>query len=217
MTQENTIYKQFLSTSNKKAKMSTMAQTMVEQMEKKMCVRSFLPNIFPVPPIFRGNNPHSIQRLNLLLLDKLAGENFLLNTKAVFSYYSLTRRVTINVPRHTCILITQHLAHILGFGEKTHFVATSTGVFIMDPFTDAIQERCVGDMQVPLLRCVAVDRSGKRRGGMQSVSFPHLDYFPLKSKRLDEVSIYLRDRSGQPIPFMRGEVTVTLHVRPIER
>ena len=96
----------------------------------------------------------------------------------------------------------------------------------MDPFgdvytvyiySDAIQDRRVGDMHIPFLRCVAVNRGSAVTGGIQSISFPHLDYFPLKSKRLDGIGIYLRDRTGEPIPFLRGEVAATLHLRPIEQ
>ena len=88
--------------------------------------------------------------------------------------------------------ITEHLAHMLGFGAKTFFTRTMTHVYTMDPFgdvysvyvyTDAIKDRRLGDMHVPLLRCVVVNRSGVDTTGIQAVSFPH--YFLLKSKRLD--------------------------------
>lgn len=223
---DNELMKRHLSTSWKRRKLRSLAQDMILDMERETRVRTLLPNMFPVPPIFTEDNALFVARLNDLLSNNLGGHNFLKQAKQVFSYDPMTRRVTITVPRHTCVLLTEHLSHILGFGVKTHFVTSTTGVYIMDPFgdvysvyvyTDAIQERRVGDMHVPLLRCVAVDRSGHRKGGIQAISFPHLDYFPLKSKRLDDVGIYLRDRTGQPIPFMRGEVTVTLHLRPVQR
>ena len=61
LTQENALYKQFLS--NKKQKMRSLAQPMVQDIERKMCMQSFLLNIFP---IFTGNNAYFIGRLNHL-------------------------------------------------------------------------------------------------------------------------------------------------------
>ena len=105
----------------------------------------------------------------------------------------------------------------------SHFVAPTTGVYMMDPFgdvysvyvyTDIIHERRVGNMQVPLLRCVAVDRSGKRRGGMQAISFPTFGLFPLEIQEVGRGRRLLKRQSGSS---RRGEVTVTLHLRPVER
>ena len=227
LRQTNAVYKQFLSPAVKKKTISHQARQMIEKMEKDMGVRSFMPNIFEIPPIFTGSNHTLIERLSETLRDdRLEGDSFLLKPMRILSYDAKTKRVTIKPPRHCAVLLTPHLACVLGFGEKTCFASPTTGAYSMDVYgdvhsvyiyTDMIQERRVGDMQVPLLRCVAVDRGGKRRGGVQAISFPHLDYFPLKSKRFTEVGIYLRDRSGHSIPFGRGEVTVTLHLRPIER
>ena len=215
----------YVSVSGRRRKLRSEAQQLIDRVERKTRVRTLPPNIFPVPPIVTASNEDFVARLNTLLANDLDGSNFL-RLKKLFHYDRLTRRVTIKVPRHGCVLVSAHLAHVLGFGSKTYFTKTSEGDFVMDPFgdvysvyvyTDAVQDRRVGDMHAPLLRCVAVNRNGEREGGIQAVSFPHLQYFPLKSRRLDGVGIYLRDRTGEPIPFMRGEVTVTLHLRPIER
>ena len=227
LRQTNAVYKQFLSPSVKKKAISDQAEHMIKKLEKDEEVGTLMPNIFKIAPIFTGSNHTLVQRLSHTLRDaRLERASFLLEPTAIFSYDSETRRVSIKPPRHCAVLLTQHLATVLGFGEKTSFTSPTTGAYMMDVFgdvhsvyvyTDMIQERRVGDMQVPLLRCVAVDRGGKRRGGVQAFSFHHLDYFPLKSKKVTEVGIYLRDRSGHAIPFSRGEVTVTLHLRPIER
>ena len=215
----------YVSASGRRRKLRSVAQQLIERVEKKTRVRTLPPNIFPVPAIVTDSNEDFVAHLNTLLANDLDGSNFL-RLKKLFHYDRLTRRVTIKVPRHGCVLVSEHLAHVLGFGSKTYFTKSSEGDFVMDPFgdaysiyvyTDAVQDRRVGDMHAPLLRCVAVNRNGEREGGIQAVSFPHLQYFPLKSSRLDSVGIYLRDRTGEPIPFMRGEVTVTLHLRPIER
>ena len=215
-----------VSASGRRRKLRNTAKRLIDRVESKTRVRTLPPNIFPVPPIVTGSNADFVGHLNALLANELDGSNFL-RTKKLFHYDRLTRRVTIKVPRHGCVLVSEHLAHVLGFGSRTYFTETSVGDFVMDVFgdvysvyvyTDAVQDRRVGDMHAPLLRCVAVNRNGEREGGgIQAVGFPHLQYFPLKSSRLDGVGIYLRDRTGEPIPFMRGEVTVTLHLRPIER
>ena len=85
----------------------------------------------------------------------------------------------------------------------------------MDPFgdvysvyvyTDAIQDRRVGDMHAPLLRCCPVDR--KRKKEYKLFGF-HTYHFP-QVQQVRHIGVYLRDRAGRPIPFTRGEGTVTL-------
>ena len=224
--QSNQLFRPSLNIDARSRKARDTSEDLVKQMERDIEVRAMADNLFVVPPIITGDNQVFIDRLNAIFSKSENGFRILRENRKIFFYQPTTKRVTIYVPHHTCILITPHLANILGFGEKTRFTFTTTAVYNMDPYgdvytvfvyTDAIQKRRVGDSQVPLLRCVAVNRGDNKRGGIQAISFPHLHYFPLKSKRLDGVGIYLRDRSGEPISFLRGEVTVTLHLRPIER
>ena len=185
-----------------------------------------MPSAYAIEPIYTNKNKDLLEHLNKAMGGPdIDGRSYLKpKEKKMFSFDRVTRSVTISVPEDTIVVLSDHLANILGFGAQQYFKQDTRGDHMMDPFgdvysvyvyTDAIQDRRVGDKHAPLLRCVPVDRN--RDTGVEAARFPHLDYFPLKSNRLDDIAIYLRDRTGRPIPFLRGEVTVTLHLRPIDR
>ena len=49
---------------------------------------------------------------------------------------------------------------------------------------------------------------------MQTVNFPRLICHPMKHTCFRQVTVYLRDSAGQPIPFEYREVSVVLSLRP---
>ena len=61
----------------------------------------------------------------------------------------------------------------------------------------------------------AVNRSD-RRASTQTVTFQQLEFYPMGSELVENVQIHLRGRGGRPIPFRRGEVTVSLLIRQKE-
>ena len=80
-------------------------------------------------------------------------------------------------------------------------------------YTDIIKNIVVGDTEAPLLRCMAV--KNKSQEDMMTYDFPNPVYIPLNTNYLKEVTIYLRDSFGDPIPFDYGEVVAILGLRPI--
>ena len=62
-------------------------------------------------------------------------------------------------------------------------------------------------------RCTGVKNNSEE--AMTTYDFPNPVYVPLNTNYLKEVTIYLRDSFGDPIPFEYGEVVVLLGLRPI--
>ena len=80
-------------------------------------------------------------------------------------------------------------------------------------YTDIVKNVVVGDTEAPLLRCTGVKNNSEE--AMTTYNFPNPVYVPLNTNYLKEVTIYLRDSFGDPIPFEYGEVVVLLGLRPI--
>ena len=77
-------------------------------------------------------------------------------------------------------------------------------------YSSIVEPRIVGDKFAPLLRIVPVTGS---HGEMVTARFDHVQYIPVLSREFGSVETEIRDDTGQPVPFERGKVTVTLHFR----
>ena len=77
-------------------------------------------------------------------------------------------------------------------------------------YSSIVEPRIVGDKIAPLLRIVPITR---RHGEMVTTRFDHVQYIPVLSREFGSVETEIRDDTGQPVPFERGKVTVTLHFR----
>ena len=77
-------------------------------------------------------------------------------------------------------------------------------------YLSLVEPRIVGDKIVPLLRIVPITG---RNGEMVTTRFDHLHYTPIMHREFGTVETEIRDDTGQPVPFERGKVTVTLHFR----
>lgn len=142
----------------------------------------------------------------------------------IIRYIASSGRTIIKPPRHCVLRLTANLAHILGFEQQTAFFAETKSPVSMDVFgdihslyvySDIIETRAVADKMAQLLRVVSVDRT-RKGGSVETVSFRNLQYFPMRTSSVGDILVYLRDRAGRPIPFLRGEVTVSLLLRPKE-
>ena len=142
----------------------------------------------------------------------------------IFKYCRNTGKVIIKLPKYCCLKITPNLAHILGFEKQSTFFWKSQSRLTMDIFgdinsiyvySDIIETRDVADTTAHLLKVVSINRSD-RRASTQTVTFQQLEFYPMRSELVESVQIHLRDRVGRPIPFLRGEVTVSLLIRQKE-
>lgn len=185
------------------------------------------------PGLYRKNQPF-IEYLNTLMSENrtnIQGGNILSEAyrsdhsrHQIFKLVEGSGHVIIKPPRHCAMRISKNLAHILGFEEQTAFFQETKSPVTMDIFgdvhniyvySDIIETRAVADKMAQLLRTVAVDRT-KTSGSVQTISLRNLQFFPMRAAAVDNIMLYLRDRVGRPIPFLRGEVTVSLLVRPVE-
>ena len=140
----------------------------------------------------------------------------------VFQYDAVTMKCVIYLPPNVMLKLPPNLAYQLGFGKRTFLAGKTQGHDVVDVnykshviyvYSDVVENSAVGDRKVPLLRAITL---APRRSTTQTVSFRHLIYQPVCCSSFRQVTVYLRDSTGQPIPFERGHVTVVLSFKPKE-
>lgn len=137
-----------------------------------------------------------------------------------FEYNQASRRASISTYQNKSRLwLSDGLLRILacpqdirneGQFEASRTMNVDQNVKSIFVYTDLVQPRPVGDVVVPLLRCLPpVD---KKKDTMHYI-FEKPHYIPLARPQFDTVELLLTNDKGEPIPFEDGHSIVTLHFR----
>ena len=94
--------------------------------------------------------------------------------------------------------------------RKTARFSPTGGLNTLWVYSNVCAYRMVGDTRAPLLRPVAVT-SYDQHTIYADFSNPH--YLPVSQDYFRALEILIRDTEGHPVPFVPGEVIVTLHFR----
>ena len=130
-------------------------------------------------------------------------------------------KCTVSLPPDVTVRLPENLGLQLGFGGGIFLIAKTEGDYVVDlkfkaqtvyVYSDIVKHSIVGDKRAPLLRVVAINSS---QGDTQTVCFQPMIYQPVTKSSFKEISMYLRDGTGSPIPFERGAVTAVLAFRPV--
>ena len=143
-----------------------------------------------------------------------------------FSHDPVTQKVCVHMKGDTTFALYGDLPDVLGFGRGDGVVIRTSnrktvvqGHSIVDlrrgfeslyVYSSIVEPRIVGDKIAPLLRIVPITG---RHGEMVAARFDHVQYMPVLSREFEAVEIEIRDDTGRPVPFERGKVTMTLHLR----
>ena len=74
---------------------------------------------------------------------------------------------------------------------------------------DICQETFVGGKELPLLRRIILD--GEKES--TNIIFTSPYYIPVKTSQLQQIQIYIKDRSGNLVSFQQEQVSLTLHFK----
>ena len=110
-----------------------------------------------------------------------------------------------------------HMQNVGTFTGK-HVADLNRGIHSLYVYCDIMEPCPVGDTRVPLLRIVPLqETSNNSTSTMQCTqTFSHVHYHILRHRYITEVEIDIKDSMGRPVPFERGELMVTLHLRRAE-
>ena len=112
------------------------------------------------------------------------------------------------------------LSRILGFGgggdlkirktKESPYVAELHSITSIYIYCNIVQPQIVGNTMVPLLRTIPVTGNS---GDVITKTFTNIQYVPVQTKSFEDIEILLRTDTGDPVPFEREKVIVTLYFR----
>ena len=138
----------------------------------------------------------------------------------------LTRKISIHIFDGMRIFFSPGLGNILGYNEKEDFINVygipDTVLTLHDTYNtevncqslfvycDILEQVIVGDTKAPLLRSLSV--SGKHGNIVREV-FDKPMYVPIQKKHFESIDIDISSDFGEPVSFVNGKSSVTLHFR----
>ena len=143
------------------------------------------------------------------------------NINIAFALNPRTHTVKLTIDKNHHIALHGQLSKMLGFGggdikirksSESPYVSDLHDIASIFVYCNIVQPQIVGNASVPLLRTIAV--SGKS-GDIITETFNNIQYVPLQIKSFENIEILLRTDTGDPVPFERGKVIVTLYFRKL--
>jgi hypothetical protein len=143
-------------------------------------------------------------------------------TDICLTYNAITGKVAIRLKPGCKLYLNNKLSLILGFGGKELMLDAAKGAVQESPLADLsffssiftycniVQAQVVGDVNARLIKTVPVEGT---YGDTITRTFTNIQYLPVETKSFEDVEIVLRTDTGDPVPFERGKVVVTLHFR----
>ncbi len=141
------------------------------------------------------------------------------NCDVWFNYDSIRRRVQINLPSESKMVLSKHLAYMLGFNNTVLSNQINTaeyppdlrgGIDSLFVYSDIVQPQIVGDSMQPLLRTVPV---GGSYGDILHRVFVSPHYVDVLHRDFSSIAISIKTDRDLPVPFKFGKTFVKLHFR----
>jgi len=82
-------------------------------------------------------------------------------------------------------------------------------------YTDIVEPQVIAHQMAKIIRIVTVNK-GALYEETTHKEFKRLQYFPLLKKEFDNISVELRDRTGQYLPFQYGNAILVLHFTKLD-
>ena len=136
------------------------------------------------------------------------------------TYNTLNGKVTVQLKKGYQLGLIGRMSIILGFGDTDLKIITKTTVSpnVTDltvvstiyVYCDIVDPQVVGDTSAQLLKSIPAE--GKF-GDVIAKTFTNIQYVPVQTKSFENVEVLLRNDTGDPVPFERGKVIITLHFK----
>ena len=108
---------------------------------------------------------------------------------------------------------------MLGFGgtvpvikktTESPYAPDLTVVSTIYVYCDIVEPQIVGETSAQLLKSIPAQ---EKFGDVITKTFTNIQYVPIRTKSFEVVKVLLRSDTGDPVPFERGKVVITLHFR----
>ena len=160
---------------------------------------------------------NSMQEL-VKAVNKALTKNVNDNTK--LTHNALNGKVTVQLKNRYQLGLAERMSIALGFGRndikiitktaESPYVADLTIVSTIYVYCDIVEPQIVENTSAQLLKSIPAE--GKF-GDIIAKTFTNIQYVPIRTKSFEAVEILLRNDTGDPVPFERGKVVITLHLR----
>lgn len=142
--------------------------------------------------------------------------------REIFFYRREVGKVMMSLPENISINMTKELSTVLGFVGKQHCGGSDVHTYAdhvadinesvgnLYVYLSVLEDRIVGDTRAPLLRLVPLLDTP---GGVMFQTFNNIQYVPIKFNSFDNITVNIRNGVGKLVPFERGNVVLTLHLR----
>ena len=142
------------------------------------------------------------------------------NDNIKLTYNTLNGKVTVQLKNGYQLGLIGRMSIILGFGDTdlkiikkstvSPYVTDLTVVSTIYVYFDIVELQVVGDTSAQLLKSILAE--GKF-GDVIAKTFTNIQYVPVQTKSFGNVEVLLRNDTGDPVPFERGKVIITLHFK----
>ena len=151
---------------------------------------------------------------------KVVGSTFSINVSSILGFEDFWDREIYPEHLHAQNMLNP-LAPDQQYFEAPYVADVNRGIHSLYVYSDIVEPCPVGDTRAPLLRIVPIGNMVTQKNtsslSQMTQSFSRIHYHPLAHRRVATIEIDIKDSRGRPVPFERGEVVVTLHIRKVKR
>lgn len=165
-----------------------------------------------------------------LLSEINANMSPLMNSEDFLLISNTSKHVSVNkcaFQTLTDIMFENRLALQLGFVPNTAVrndrwkttVPSSIANGVPDElfvYCNIAEPQCFGDELAQIIRIIDIPKKGSVYGQPRHKEFQRLQYVPVSKKCFDTLTIELRDKTGNFMPFVSGTVILVLYFKKIE-
>ena len=141
-----------------------------------------------------------------------------------FTYSTKTGKVTCHLkkPRHK-VFVAHRISLVLQYAGKETIIDVAKGAAQESPYVadlsffssiftycNIVDAQMVGNVNAKLIKTIPIEGT---HGDIITKTFTNIQYVPVETKSFEDVEILLRTDTGDPVPFERGKMVVTLHFR----
>ncbi len=141
------------------------------------------------------------------------------NDNIKLTYNALTGKVTVQLKNGYQIILTGRLSIVFGFGgtqvvlkkmTQSPYVVDMSPMSTIYVYCDIVEPQIVRDTNAQLLKTIPVE---SKFGDVIAKTFTNIQYVPIQMRSFENIEFLLRNDTGDPVPFERGKVVITLHFR----
>ena len=168
-----------------------------------------------------------ITDINESLKESHIGKSLVDKSNEIEFSYESNGKVTVHLDGGYTVRLRREQAIVLGFmsfedSSETYDIESAeesgqykanlyreTNILV---YCDIVQPQIVGDRLIPLVAIVPYQTTETSE---TFYAVENIHYIPVQTKTFQNIKVYLRSSTEEPIPFEHGRAAITLHLKPL--